>query len=165
MSCKRCLRASSVIGSLKRQALIHNIRILCPIVSNYGTNCYNIPTRLFVIGGNELRSKEGKHKLPSHCYGNICVRDHTSTWIDANSDYWVRPDYRFRRYLTTAGKCESLMKSAKKSIIWILSTTTKIVVNCWRAVRWRSQLIVSNNNIWITHVMKDISEQQLAAKL
>ena len=39
--------------------MIHNITILCPIISIFIKNCYNIPARLFIIGGKELLSREG----------------------------------------------------------------------------------------------------------
>ena len=51
--------ASNAFKSINREALIHNIRLVCPAISTYVTNCYRRPARLFVIGGVELTSKEG----------------------------------------------------------------------------------------------------------
>ena len=45
--------------SINRAAMIHNITILCPIISIFIKNCYNIPSRHFIIGGKELLSREG----------------------------------------------------------------------------------------------------------
>ena len=51
--------AANAFNSINREAILHNIRILCPILATYVTNCYKIPARLFVIGGREIKSKEG----------------------------------------------------------------------------------------------------------
>ena len=55
--------AANAFNSINRKALLHNIKILCPILSCYVNNCYNIPTRLFIIGGSEISSKEVQHKV------------------------------------------------------------------------------------------------------
>ena len=47
------------INNINRQALLHNVNVVCPVFSNYVSNCYRTPARLFVIGGVELSSKEG----------------------------------------------------------------------------------------------------------
>ena len=51
--------AENAFNSINRTAMLHNISIICPIVSTYISNCYCIPARLFIIGGTELLSKEG----------------------------------------------------------------------------------------------------------
>ncbi|MCH2416854.1 MAG: hypothetical protein MK195_08855 [Acidimicrobiales bacterium] len=51
--------ASNAFNSLNRQALLHNIRYLCPPLSTYVRNCYGTPARLFVAGGEEIASDEG----------------------------------------------------------------------------------------------------------
>ena len=51
--------AENAFNSINRAAMIHNITILCPIISIFIKNCYNIPARLFIIGGKELLSREG----------------------------------------------------------------------------------------------------------
>ena len=38
---------------------LHNISILCPVISTFVTKCYATPARLFVIGGSEIKSNEG----------------------------------------------------------------------------------------------------------
>ena len=38
--------------------MLHNISVLCSIISRYISNCYNAPTRLFIIGGTDILSKE-----------------------------------------------------------------------------------------------------------
>ena len=51
--------ASNAFNSLNRAAALNNIRVLCPLIATYVTNTYRVPTRLFVVGGGELKSAEG----------------------------------------------------------------------------------------------------------
>ena len=36
-----------------------NINVVCPSISTYVQNCYTLPSRLFIIGGTEIKSSEG----------------------------------------------------------------------------------------------------------
>lgn len=51
--------AANAFNNINRKALLHNLNVLCPVFARYVNNCYNIPARLFVIGGYELKSIEG----------------------------------------------------------------------------------------------------------
>ena len=51
--------ASNAFNSLNRESLLNNIQYLCPPISKYIRNCYRVPARLFVAGGQELESAEG----------------------------------------------------------------------------------------------------------
>ena len=51
--------AANAFNSLNRDAMLNNIKNLCPIAYIYAYNCYSVHARLFVTGGKELRSKEG----------------------------------------------------------------------------------------------------------
>ena len=51
--------ASNAFNSLNRAAALNNIRILCPMVATYAINTYRLPIRLFVLGGQEMKSSEG----------------------------------------------------------------------------------------------------------
>ena len=51
--------ASNAFNSLNRAAALHNVRVLCPMITTYAINTYRAPARLFVIGGKELLSSEG----------------------------------------------------------------------------------------------------------
>ena len=46
-------------NALNRAASLHNIRVLCPSIATYAINTYREPSRLFIVGGQELRSSEG----------------------------------------------------------------------------------------------------------
>ena len=48
--------ASNAFNSLNRAAALHNIRVLCPSIAIYAINTYKEPARLFIVGGQELRS-------------------------------------------------------------------------------------------------------------
>ena len=51
--------ATNAFNNINREALIHNIKHVCPEIATYVTNCYSSPARLFVIGGLEIKSQEG----------------------------------------------------------------------------------------------------------
>jgi len=51
--------AANAFNNINRYALLHNIKILCPMFGQYVNNCYHIPARLFVVGSYELKSTEG----------------------------------------------------------------------------------------------------------
>ena len=51
--------ASNAFNSVNRKTFLHNIRIICPPIARYSRNCYNLPCRLFIIGGGEIQFTEG----------------------------------------------------------------------------------------------------------
>ena len=64
--------ASNAFYSLNRNAMLHNIKYLCPHLAMYVKNCYGSSSRLFVYGGKELLSEEGTTQgdpLAMHSYG------------------------------------------------------------------------------------------------
>ena len=54
--------AENTFNAINRKATLHNISILCPIISTYIRNCYKTPARLFIIAGTEILSKEGTNQ-------------------------------------------------------------------------------------------------------
>ena len=52
--------ASNAFNSLNREALLHNIKYICPPMAQYVNNCYGKPSRLIITGGKEIPSAEGK---------------------------------------------------------------------------------------------------------
>ena len=38
---------------------MHNISYLCPSIAIFVKNCYSTPSRLFIVGGTEITSREG----------------------------------------------------------------------------------------------------------
>ena len=55
----RVSSASNAFNALNRASALHNIRILCPVISVYAINTYSQPARLLITGGKELVSAEG----------------------------------------------------------------------------------------------------------
>ena len=51
--------ASNAFNSVNRKVFLHNVKVVCPPLSTFVKNCYQLPSRLFVIGGVELKSSEG----------------------------------------------------------------------------------------------------------
>ena len=51
--------ATNVFNNLSRNVFLHNIKVICPEISNFVINCYTLPSRLFVRGKRELKLKEG----------------------------------------------------------------------------------------------------------
>ena len=50
--------AENAFSSINRQDFSHNIKHICPPVVTFVRNCYNVPARLFALGGKELLSHE-----------------------------------------------------------------------------------------------------------
>ena len=44
---------------LIRNVFLHNISIICPSITIYVHNCDSVHSRLFIIGGGELKSTKG----------------------------------------------------------------------------------------------------------
>ena len=51
--------AANAFNSINRDAMMKNIGRICPIAYVYAYNCYSVHARLFVLGGAEIKSKEG----------------------------------------------------------------------------------------------------------
>ena len=51
--------ASNAFNSINREAILHNTKMLCPVLAMFINNCYSIPSDLFVQGGKHLKSLEG----------------------------------------------------------------------------------------------------------
>ena len=51
--------ASNAFNSVNRKTFQHNIGIICPPLAKFVQNCCNLPSRLFIIGGGEIRFTEG----------------------------------------------------------------------------------------------------------
>ena len=51
--------AENAFNSINRKVLRHNLKLICPVIATYISNCYMCTGRLFIIGGGELFSNEG----------------------------------------------------------------------------------------------------------
>ena len=71
----------NAFNSINRKALQHNIKYLCPAIATLLYNCYAISARLFIIGGKELRSREGTTQggpiaMAAYALGLTSLLDH-----------------------------------------------------------------------------------------
>ena len=53
------LDTGNAFNSVNRKVFLHNINVICSLTSIYVQNCYTLPSRLFIIGGTEIKSSEG----------------------------------------------------------------------------------------------------------
>ena len=51
--------ATNAFNCLNRNVMLHNIKIICPVISIFVNNCYQTHIRLFIVGGKEIYSQEG----------------------------------------------------------------------------------------------------------
>ena len=51
--------ASNAFNSLNRKLFLHNVKVICPVIATFVINCYSLDSRLFIIGGGEIKSREG----------------------------------------------------------------------------------------------------------
>ena len=51
--------AENAFNSINRKVMLHNLKLICPVIATYISNCYMCPARFFNVGGGELLSKEG----------------------------------------------------------------------------------------------------------
>ena len=77
--------AENAFNSINREALLHNIGYLCPVIATYIYNCYAISARLFIVGGKELRSREGTTQgdptaMAAYALGSTLLLDHLQSF-------------------------------------------------------------------------------------
>ena len=52
--------ASNAFNAVNCNLCLQNVSVICPEIAVFVRNCYSLPSRLFIIGGSELKSCEGK---------------------------------------------------------------------------------------------------------
>ena len=106
--------ASNAFNSLNCEVFLHNISYICPAISVFVKNCYNSPSRLFIIGGKELKSNEGTTQgdpVSMAIYG-IGVTPIINTLIDivvTSTESQVRV-LAYAEDVSAAGKLDNLRK-------------------------------------------------------
>ena len=105
--------ACNAFNTINRSILLHNIDIICPVLSIYAQNSYAKPSRLFVNGGGEIKSREGTTQgcpiaMPMYAIG---IKPLLYTIIQVNGNERVQIKHiAFADDLTGAGKLENLRK-------------------------------------------------------
>ena len=51
--------ADNDLNLVNTEAFIHKVKIICPVFATFVSNCYSSSCRLFIIGGDELKSTKG----------------------------------------------------------------------------------------------------------
>jgi len=76
--------ADNAFNRINRKMMLHNIRVVCPIIATYVINTYQHEARLFINGGKEILSKEGTTQgdpaaMPVYALGLAPLLDSIST--------------------------------------------------------------------------------------
>ena len=50
--------AENAFNFINRKIMLHNFKLICPIIATYIINCYATPSRLFIVDGGEILSSE-----------------------------------------------------------------------------------------------------------
>ena len=105
--------ARNAFNTINRSILLHNIDIICPVLSIYAQNSYAKPSRLFVNGGSEIKSREGTTQgcpiaMPMYAIG-ITPLLYTIIQVNGNERVQIK-HVAFADDLTGAGKLENLRK-------------------------------------------------------
>ena len=69
--------ASNTFNSVNRNVFLHNVKVICPSISKFVENCYQAPSRLFVVGEIELSSAEGTTQGGHHCDDDLRDNNHS----------------------------------------------------------------------------------------
>ena len=51
--------AENAFNSINRKVMLHNLKLMCPVIARYISNIYMCPAKLFIISGGELFSQGG----------------------------------------------------------------------------------------------------------
>ena len=101
--------AANAFNSINRAVMLQNISKICPIVYIYAYNCYSVHARLFVLGGKELRSKEGTTQGDPPSMAFYALGSLPLIWSLAESERAVS-QVAYADDLTGGGKLRELRK-------------------------------------------------------
>ena len=91
--------------------MLHNISIVCPILTTFISNCYTIPARLFVVGNFELKSREGTTQgdptaMAAYALGVTTLIQFLIEFININEHH--SKEVAFADDFTVAGKVKEI---------------------------------------------------------
>ena len=125
--------ASNAFNCMNRAVALHNISILCPVISLYIINTYRHPSRLFIAGGGEISSMEGTTQgdplaMPWYSINTVMIINSlraqlpnvTQVWLadDAASGEKLLPLYDWYNLLIKEGKKYGYLVNCPKS--WLI---------------------------------------------
>ena len=121
--------AENTFNSINRKVMLHNMKLLCKLISTYISNCYASAARLFIFGRGKILSKEGTTQgdptsVRTYALG-ILPMLHSLLDFALTSDLQTR-EVAFADDLTVAGKLADIKSfwdklSANWSSVWIFS--------------------------------------------
>ena len=79
--------AANAFNNVNRQGLLHNIKILCPVLACYVNNCYCIPARLIYNRREGAKIERRYDPRRSGRDGYICHRYNTTVRDDVEFNY------------------------------------------------------------------------------
>ena len=76
--------ADNAFNQINRNIMLHNIRIICPIIATYVINLYSVEARLFISGGEKITPAEGTTQvhptaMPIYALGSLPLLNITTT--------------------------------------------------------------------------------------
>ena len=66
----------NAFNAINMKAMVHNISVICPIIHTYISSCYNMPARLFIIGGTNFINGTN-YTRGSNSDDSLCCRSYT----------------------------------------------------------------------------------------
>ena len=99
--------ASNAFNSMNRAIALHNIKVICPMISTFLINSYRKPSRLFITGGFEILSQEGTTQgdplaMPWYSLNTTTIIHQLRIHIPEIKQVWLADD------ATSAGKVSKL---------------------------------------------------------
>ena len=125
--------ATNAFNTLNRAVALHNISILCPTIATFVINTYRRPIRLFVRGGQELKSSEGTTQgdpLSMSMYGTCLIPLMLTLQNTSNTKQcWLADD------ASGAGSIKDVLKwwqSLEKmgTYVWVSPERIKMLADC-----------------------------------
>ena len=103
--------AENAFNSINRKIMLHNLKLMCPVIARYISNTYMCPDKLFIIGGAELFSKGGAtHGDPTsvgaYALGILPLLQLLLYFVPVNE--LNTKDFAFADGFTVAGKLSSI---------------------------------------------------------
>ena len=127
--------ATNAFNCLNRLVALHNIRLICPMISTYLVNTYRQPAKLFLSGGEVLLSQEGTTQgdplaMPWYSLCTTTIIDFLREVEPSVRQVWLADD------ASAAGKLEPLKQWYEK--LEIVGKKCGYYVNkkkCWLIVK------------------------------
>ena len=100
--------ADNAFNRINRKVMLHNIRLICPIVATYVHNFYNQDSRLFISGGVEISSREGTTQgdpiaMPLYALASLPLIDSLSSTSNTRQAAYADD-------LSTSGSLKEILK-------------------------------------------------------